>query len=567
MTLLICILSKFHGLPFIFPITIILISSFTHIWNPIGFPTINIDEGIYMLRAVQILYGNENNETIFYDHPYFGPIVLASLLKVIDYPNIASPNLNEMQSFELLYLFPRVWMGILGVLDTMLIYFIAKYRYNRNVGLIASLLFAAMPLTWITRRIYLESLLLPFLLSSILLLLFISNKYPNQKKFNIIRNVQNHPAGCFFKPMIIVSSGVLFGLAIFTKIPVVSMVPLAIFLIYHITKRVRQVSLFMLPVVAIPLIWPLSAIHDGEFDRWSADIMVQLNRSNGSISNSFYEIYLIDPVLLILSLAGFVVAVFKKDLFLLMWLLPFLFFFGFVIDYVQWFHLIPLIGLFCISSAVFLEYLLIHLKKLKVFLTCVIAFVLVFGLCSTIILISTNVSSFQFHAMAFVGQKILESTIVYPNSTNSSTTNNNDVDDLIQKKIEPVMLKEHRSDKTNKTEITIVSSPIYSWIFKDIFNYSNSFSSYTENKRIESNMVILAVDRYFRDYLMDSFSQDSMETDDKKKNLENLFKEYAASEHLIYFRGNTINFDLNQYPFTSMKHNFGGSPIDIRANY
>ncbi|MDQ4072978.1 MAG: hypothetical protein M3162_01600, partial [Thermoproteota archaeon] len=430
MTLLIHVLSHLQRLPFVFPIVIILVSSFTHIWNPIGFPNINIDEGIYMLRAVQILNGNEYNETIFYDHPYFGPIVLASLLKVVGYPDIASPNMNELQSFELLYMIPRVWMGVLGVLDTMLIYFIAKYQYNRRVGLIASLLFATMPLTWMTRRIYLESLLLPFLLSSILLLVYVRWCSQKRKKPDIRENAQYPSIGCLFRPAIIISSGVFLGLAIFTKIPIVSIIPLSLFLVYHITKNLGLIGLFMLPIVAIPLIWPLSAIYDGEFDSWKADVFMQMNRSNGSMANSLYENFLIDPVLLILSLAGIVLAVTKRDLFLLLWILPFLFIFIFVIDYVQWFHLMPLMGMFCISSAVFIEYLLIKLKKLKVFLTCVIASILVFGLCSTVILISTNVSSFQFHTMAFMGQKILGNTTTYPNFPDSITTTNEDGDDL-----------------------------------------------------------------------------------------------------------------------------------------
>ncbi|MDQ4073989.1 MAG: hypothetical protein M3162_06760, partial [Thermoproteota archaeon] len=175
------------------------------------------------------------------------------------------------------------------------------------------------------------------------------------------------------------------------------------------------------------------------------------------------------------------------------------------------------------------------------------------------------------HTMAYIGQKIIGNTTTYPNFPTSSsaaatTTNDND-DDLNQKKLESAILKADGPSKNNKTEITIISSPIYSWIFKDIFKYDNTFSSYTENKKIETNKVILAVDRYFREYLMDSFSSNSVNNDDEKKNFENLFGEYIESEHLIYFKGNTIRFSLNQYPFTSMKHNFGGSPIDIRANY
>jgi 4-amino-4-deoxy-L-arabinose transferase-like glycosyltransferase len=66
----------------------------------------------------------------------------------------------------MLYLVPRVLMGILAVVDTFLVYKISERRYNRNVALIASVLFAVMPISWYTRRILFDSIQLPFLLTS-----------------------------------------------------------------------------------------------------------------------------------------------------------------------------------------------------------------------------------------------------------------------------------------------------------------------------------------------------------------------------------------------------------------
>lgn len=72
-------------------------------------------------------------------------------------------------SIDLLHLIPRLLIGTLAILDTFLIYKIAEHSYNsRTVAFIASLLFAVMPITWLTRKILLENLLLPLLLSSIL---------------------------------------------------------------------------------------------------------------------------------------------------------------------------------------------------------------------------------------------------------------------------------------------------------------------------------------------------------------------------------------------------------------
>src|SRR5919197_4750176 len=100
----------------------------------------------------------------------------------------------------MLYLIPRVLMGLLAVVDTFLIYKISERRYNRNVAIIASILFAVMPLSWLMRRILLDTILMPFLLSSILFAVYNTNKITNtkfayslkDKNKNRIKNKNNH---------------------------------------------------------------------------------------------------------------------------------------------------------------------------------------------------------------------------------------------------------------------------------------------------------------------------------------------------------------------------------------
>src|ERR687888_1056755 len=157
----------------------LVLSAFTHLWNPIGFPSVYVDEGHYMRRAMQVLNGLGPQETKStydqpYDHPYFGQLFLAAALRIIGYPSSLNPAANgDVHTIELLHLVPRILMGILALVDTFLIYKIAEVRYSsRNIALIASILFAVMPLTWITRRIVLDSILMPFLLSSILFAMY-----------------------------------------------------------------------------------------------------------------------------------------------------------------------------------------------------------------------------------------------------------------------------------------------------------------------------------------------------------------------------------------------------------
>ena len=112
-------------------------------------------------------------------------------------------------------------MGILAVFDTFLVYKIADIRYNRKVGFISAALFAVMPATWFLRRIYLDSILLPFLLLSILCAVY----YAKRSSSNSVNNY-----GINKNIILIILSGIFLGLAIFTKIPVFTMIPLIVFI-------------------------------------------------------------------------------------------------------------------------------------------------------------------------------------------------------------------------------------------------------------------------------------------------------------------------------------------------
>ena len=106
----------------------LILSAFTHLWNPIGFPSIFVDEGHYMRRAMLVLEGlghqesaNAFNEYHSYDHPYFGQIFLAFILKIIDYPSSLNPKPGDISSIQMLYSVPRVVMGLLAIVDTLVV--------------------------------------------------------------------------------------------------------------------------------------------------------------------------------------------------------------------------------------------------------------------------------------------------------------------------------------------------------------------------------------------------------------------------------------------------------------
>src|SRR5438093_4851653 len=107
-----------------------------------------------MRRAMHVLEGLGPQEGSFYDHPYFGQLLMAGFLGVTGYPGSLDPSATS-QSIGALYTIPRILMGILAVADTFLIYKISEKRYGSRVALFSSVLFAVMPITWLTRRILL----------------------------------------------------------------------------------------------------------------------------------------------------------------------------------------------------------------------------------------------------------------------------------------------------------------------------------------------------------------------------------------------------------------------------
>src|ERR687888_406950 len=357
----------------------LVLSAFTHLWNPIGFPDFFVDEGTYMRRALIILEGGSPQESATYDHPYFGQLFLAAALRIIGYPSSLNPAANgDVHSVEMLYMVPRVLMGLLAVVDTFLIYKIAEVRYNSNrkVAFIASTLFAVMPITWLTRWIFLDTIQLPLLLLSILFAVYYAkkkNSYSSsfmlssattkgtisssssssslttyeKSNNNINKKDKENKSKSKKNISLVILSGIFLGLAIFTKVPAFTMIPLIGYLIISsspyttnsnkkdknqnnnnndddssnsstVTTRLgrniitnlrnlnlKALGLWFIPVILIPAIWPVYAISVGEFDSWMDGVIWQTNRPvNKPLLDSVNAFFKVDTILLVLGAVG-----------------------------------------------------------------------------------------------------------------------------------------------------------------------------------------------------------------------------------------------------------------------
>jgi hypothetical protein len=394
------------------------------------------------------------------------------------------------QSIEDLYLVPKIWVGLLAVLDTFLIFKIVEFRYgNTRIAFLASILFAVMPMSWLTRRILLESLLLPFLLSSILLALQLGRSSQKQ-----------------YLPALL--SGACLGLAIFTKIPAFTMIPLVGFLVYTGSKenRLRNISLWLIPVILIPLLWPADSIYTNSFDNWVKGVFAQTQRHSDGIIDVFRAFLIVDPVLLALGILGFGYAALKKDIFILLWLLPFLAFLW-LIGYVQYFHVIPILPVFCISAALWIGDAL-HKIKSRQLQYGIIASIMTFGLVSTTLVITTDVTSGQFEAAAFVLSI---------------------------------------ADK----DTTIVANPVYAWPYNFVFHLPYALDDYRDvlYSPIQTDKVVIVSDAHLQGSIKEP----------------KIGEVYNSTTTARTFYGNAEKYGLS-YPYTSMPLNYQGNVVDVRQS-
>ncbi len=528
----------------------LVLSAYTHLWNPTGFPSIHTDEGHYLRKAISTEIGQGLQPQDRYRAPYFGQIFLAGIFSIIGFPNIET--FGEKNPVEQLYLVPRVIMGVLAVFDTFLLYRITEYRYGRNVAIIASILFAVMPFTWMIRRIFLETIQLPFILTSILLILNLgrdrqfksSSSSPsklqskpqkdtelpgqlqkNQEQQQQLEQTQKHAYQGEYTKLTLIISGIFLGLAIFTKIPAFTMIPLGVIMVYMVTRKKKYAIVWLIPVLLVPMLWPIHATLSGDMNDWIDGVRYQVSRDRPLINtiNTFFQI---DPVLFILGMGGLVYSAIKKDYFLLLWTIP-IFVFLQAIGYVSSFHLILLLPPFCIAGATMIEKIgnniaNVRLKNMLPYIR--IAVIGIFGICSITMLITLNMNSTYYQALAFVLENL-------PDSNSNATA------------ISP-------ADK-----VTLIGNPQYFWIPEFVFNKTFDAKNFYSKTPFKTDKYLMIIDSGFVRIL-------------NGDNSSRLNLAYNATHNLARFEQNiTGGTDISKYPFTNLRLSPETRFIELRSNY
>jgi 4-amino-4-deoxy-L-arabinose transferase-like glycosyltransferase len=294
-----------------------------------------------------------------------------------------------------------------------------------------------MPSLLYNRWILLDNILMPLFLSSLLFALY------HYKKDSSKPDKYGH-AGDNKTLIPILMSGVFLGLAIFTKIPTFTMIPVVGFLIFTNSNRrsLRVLGLWLIPVVLIPSIWPAYNISSGHFNEWRNGIVHQETRGiyykgDKILSNALNEFFQIDPILFVLGICGLVYALIRKDIVLVLWVIPYLIFLYFIV-WTTYFHLLMILAAFCIAAAVLLEKIsqairrkitrIIIITSQKVLLPLslfssspflISSAIGIFGLISSIMLIAANHTLHNFVIFAFITQHLPD----FKNTTNDNNNN------------------------------------------------------------------------------------------------------------------------------------------------
>ena len=516
--------SRAYSVFFIIPL---VLSCFTHFWNLTGFPEIYMDEDIYMRKALHALEGVLLEEDT--SNPIYGWLFLTLVLGGAGYPDLLGPQGDvTAHSIEMLYLIPRVLIGILGVLDTFLIYMICKYYHkSKKVAFIASTLFAVMPMTWMTRYVLLENIQLPFLLSSVLFAVLTSkmSNNSNDKNINIISSS--------------LVSGIFLGLAIFIKTPAFAMIPLLGFIIYRNSKSLKNLGLWLIPVFLLPLMSPIYAASLGMFDIWWDGIIFQITRQNQPLldftdqnpNNAITALLRIDPIMLVAGTISIIFLSIRKDLLILLWTVPYFILFYFL-GYVSFFHLIPLFPVFCIAFAKLIVLLSDKINTKNkivgpVATYAIISGLSIFGLISTIMLITTNVNSNHFETAAMVAGYL-------PDTDNPNSSG-------------------------NKMSVIMGQSRFY-WILEGVLDKDHRYRTYWNYKSPgnDDEKIVMIVDGTF-----DSWKRTNM----NKTQVRELLEIYNNTRTKTVLDSSSDNYDHAKYPYTSLSlENLGIGRVEIRTN-
>jgi hypothetical protein len=267
-------------------------------------------------------------------------------------------------------------------------------------------------------------------------------------------------------------SGVSLGLAIFTKIPAFTMIPIIGYLIWNSNRsRLASIGIWLIPAILIPSFWVFHAGSTDELDVWWNAISGQLHRENRPFFLALYDFFTLDPLITLIAIPSLIYSAIKRDVLVLLLIIPY-FAFMYSIGYVVVFHILFFVIIICIAAANFLvdiQRFAAKKKYLQRISIIGIGTIFIFGLYSTTVKVTTDINLNYFGAASFIGH-YLESN-----------------------------LKNKSHMLENNNGVGIVGNPFYFWIERYKLHNNNGY--YLSENKFENTQIISVFDRLFRDLI------------------------------------------------------------------
>lgn len=350
---------------------ILIVAFFLHSYNMFHFPYYENDEGTYMSQARAVLYKNQLAPyTYFYDHAPLGWIQIALWIKIVGGFFVFGNAINT----------GRVFILLLKLLSILLLYLITKHFTNNVIfSALASLIYSVSPMgIFFQRRVLLDSIMTFWMLLSIWLV--------SQKTLTLYK---------------IILSAVFFSIGVLSKETMIFLIPVYALIIHKnesISKKYRAIVIWVVISSFIISLYPFYALYKQEFfptQGKPVSLVETLKKqstrgsnlpffnSKSDFAKQWSDWIMLDSFILlggvISTIANLLIGSFysKPKLYIPSLLIIFFGIFlmrgGLIFD----FYIIPVIPLFALNIAVFIN--LLYLKDIKLYkfiLTLLMVFVI-----------------------------------------------------------------------------------------------------------------------------------------------------------------------------------------------
>ena len=137
---------------------------------------------------------------------------------------------------------------------------------------------------------------------------------------------------------------------------------------------------------------------------------------------------------------------------------------------------------------------------------------------------------------------------------------------LLSLQMEALINKSHTNanpayNDDNTNQITVISSPIFSWVYKYVFNNDYVFTHVRDTQPIKTQKLILLVDSTYKHVISGVEGENATQ-------VKRLMSIYNNTDIAALFKGDTSNFNRKVYPYTGIDSaSIGSRTQEIRTNY